>query len=50
LLIEKLPLFCNGGAMDDAELVDKEDLVSAHTRAREVHGEVLTGPERRRRW
>ena len=36
--------------MDDAELVDKEDLGSTHTRAREVHGEVLTGPERRRRW
>jgi transposase len=50
LLIEKLPLFCSGGAMGDAELVDKEDLGSTHTRAREVHGEVLTGPERRRRW
>ena len=36
--------------MDDAGLVDKEDLGSAHTRAREVRGEVLTGPERRRRW
>jgi transposase len=36
--------------MDDAGLIDKEDLGSAHTRAREVHGEVLTGPERRRRW
>ena len=36
--------------MDDAGLVDKEDLGSTHTRAREVHGEVLTGPERRRRW
>src|SRR6516162_10956930 len=36
--------------MDDAELVDKEDLGRAHTRAREVRGEVLSGPERRRRW
>src|SRR6516165_8235806 len=36
--------------MDEAELIDKEDLGSTHTRAREVHGEVLTGPERRRRW
>ena len=36
--------------MDDAELVDKEELGSTHTRAREVRGEVLTGPERRRRW
>lgn len=36
--------------MDDAGLVDKEDLGSTHTRPREVRGEVLTGPERRRRW
>jgi transposase len=36
--------------MDDAGVVDKEDLGSTHTRAREVRGEVLTGPERRRRW
>ena len=36
--------------MDDAGLVKREDLGSAHTRAREVRGEVLTGPERRRRW
>jgi transposase len=50
LLIAKLPLFCGGGAMDEAGLVDKEDLGSTHTRARKVHGEVLTGPERRRRW
>jgi transposase len=50
LVIEKLPLFYGGGAMDDAGLVDKEELGSTHTRAREVHGEVLTGPERRRRW
>src|SRR5271168_2732730 len=36
--------------MDEAGLVDNEDLGSTHTRAREVRGEVLTGPERRRRW
>ena len=36
--------------MDEAGLVDKEELGSAHTRAREVRGEVLTGSERRRRW
>jgi len=36
--------------MDEVGLVDKEDLGSTHRRAREVHGEVLTGPERRRRW
>jgi transposase len=36
--------------MDEAGLIDKEGLGSTHTRAREVHGEVLTGPERRRRW
>src|SRR5436190_21278652 len=36
--------------MDDAALIENEDLGSAHTRAREVRGEVLTGPERRRRW
>src|SRR5271165_800577 len=36
--------------MNDVGLVDKEDLGSAHTRAREVRGEVLSGPERRRRW
>ena len=36
--------------MDEAGLVDKEDLGSTHMRAREVRGEVLTGPERRRRW
>jgi transposase len=45
-----LPPFAGGGAMDDAGLIDTEDLGSAHTRAREVRGEVLTGPERRRRW
>ncbi|MGA8758640.1 MAG: transposase [Stellaceae bacterium] len=36
--------------MDDAGLVDKEEFGSTHTRARKVHGEVVTGPERRRRW
>ena len=36
--------------MDEAGLVDKEDFGSTHTRAREVRGEVLSGPERRRRW
>jgi transposase len=36
--------------MDDAALIDNEDLGSTHTRAREVRGELLTGPERRRRW
>jgi transposase len=50
LITEKLAAFAGGGAMDGAGLVDKEDLGSTHTRAREVHGEVLTGPERRRRW
>src|SRR5271169_726010 len=45
-----LPFFAGGDAMDEAGLVDKEDLGSTHTRAREVRGEVLTGPERRRRW
>src|SRR5271156_226862 len=45
-----LAALCGGDAMDDAALIDNEALGSAHTRAREVHGEVLTGPERRRRW
>ena len=36
--------------MDDGELIDSEHLRSSHTRAREVRGEVLAGPERRRRW
>jgi transposase len=40
----------DGGPMDDDGVVVKEDLRSAHTRAREVRGEVLAGPERRRRW
>jgi transposase len=45
-----LPRFAGSDAMGEAGLIDKEDLGSAHTRAREVRGEVLTGPERRRRW
>lgn len=45
-----LPPFAGGGAMEEAGLADNEDLGSTRTRAREVHGEVLTGPERRRRW
>jgi transposase len=36
--------------MEDGLLVVKEDLGSTRTRAREVRGEVLAGPERRRRW
>src|SRR5690242_14769135 len=36
--------------MDDDAVIVKEDLRSTHTRAQEVRGEVLTGPERRRRW
>ena len=36
--------------MDDGVLIDNEDLRSTRTRAREVRGEVLLGPERRRRW
>jgi transposase len=36
--------------MDDGGLIDSEDLRSTRMRAREVRGEVLTGPERRRRW
>ena len=45
-----LAALCGGDAMDDVEVVDKEALGSAHTRAWEVHGKALTGPERRRRW
>jgi transposase len=44
-----LPPTSGGDAMDDAALIENEDLWSAQ-RAREVRGEVLTGPERRRRW
>ncbi len=36
--------------MEDAVVVSSEELRSAHTRAREFRGEVLSGPERRRRW
>lgn len=36
--------------MEDGGVIDKEDLGSTRMRAREVRGEVLTGPERRRRW
>jgi transposase len=36
--------------MDDGGLTDNEDLRSTRMRAREVRGEVLAGPERRRRW
>ena len=36
--------------MDDGALIGNEDLRSTRTRAREVRGEVLLGPERRRRW
>src|SRR4051812_11490039 len=36
--------------MDDGLLIGNEDLGSTRMRAREVRGEVLTGPERRRRW
>ena len=36
--------------MADGAVIDNEDLQSTHTRAREVRGEVLVGPERRRRW
>jgi transposase len=37
-------------SMEDAVVIDSEELQSAHTRAPEFHGEVLSGPERRRRW
>ncbi|MDG3439268.1 transposase [Nitrospirillum amazonense] len=36
--------------MDDVTVIGKEALRSAHTSAPELHGEVLGGPERRRRW
>jgi transposase len=36
--------------MDDVSGIDKEALRSAHTSAPELRGEVLSGPERRRRW
>ena len=36
--------------MDDGALIAEENLGSTRMRAREVRGEVLAGPERRRRW
>jgi transposase len=36
--------------MVDGAVIDREGLPSARTRAPEVRGEVLSGPERRRRW
>ena len=36
--------------MADGAVIDNEDLRSTRMRAREVRGEVLVGPERRRRW
>jgi transposase len=36
--------------MDDDLVIAKEDLRSPRKSAREVRGEVLAGPERRRRW
>jgi transposase len=36
--------------MDDGSVIAKEDLRSTHKSARKVQGEVLAGPERRRRW
>jgi transposase len=36
--------------MGDVAAIDKEGLRSAHTSAPELRGEVLNGPERRRRW
>jgi transposase len=36
--------------MGDVAAIDKEALRSAHKSASEVSGEVLSGPERRRRW
>jgi transposase len=36
--------------MDDGLLIGNEDVGSTRMRAPEVRGEVLTGPERRRRW
>ena len=36
--------------MEDAVVIGKEELQSTHARAPELRGEVLSGPERRRRW
>lgn len=45
-----LPSWFGRWAMDEGGLIDSEGLGSARMRAREVRGEVLAGPERRRRW
>ena len=45
-----LPPWFGRWAMNDGGLIESEALGSTHTRAREVRGEVLAGPERRRRW
>jgi transposase len=37
-------------SMEEAVLIGNEELRSTHTRAPELRGEVLSGPERRRRW
>jgi transposase len=37
-------------SMEDVVVIGKEELQSTHTRAPEFRGEVLSGPERRRRW
>jgi transposase len=37
-------------SMEDVVMIGKEELQSTHTRAPELRGEVLSGPERRRRW
>ncbi len=36
--------------MEDAVVIGSDELQSTHMRAPEVRGEVLSGPERRRRW
>lgn len=36
--------------MDDVTVIGKEALRSAHMSASALRGEVLSGPERRRRW
>ena len=36
--------------MEDAVVIDNEEPQSTHTRAPEFRGDVLSGPERRRRW
>jgi transposase len=37
-------------SMEDAVVLDNEEVQSTHKRAPEFRGEVLSGPERRRRW